>query len=110
MIKDDKLKVLEPIGPATDIAVAEGAVVSRTLVEGAGGTVTLFSFDKGQSLSKHSAPFDAVVAVAEGELELVIGDKTVVLGAGKLVVMPADVPHALKALLPTKMLLTMLKP
>lgn len=110
MIKDDKLKMLEPVGPVTDIAVSDGAVVSRTLVEGSGGTVTLFAFDKGQSLSRHSAPFDAVVAVAEGELELEIGDQVVRLGAGKLVVMPADIPHGLKALQRTKMLLTMLKP
>ena len=110
MIRDEKLKNIQPMAPLHDIEFAPGSVVSKTLLEGPGGTVTLFAFDRGQTLSKHSAPFDALAAVAEGELELEIGDKTVTLRAGQLIVMPADIPHALKALQKTKMLLTMMKP
>lgn len=109
MIKDQKLQNLEPLDVRQDIAVSPHAVVSRTLLEGPSGTVTLFAFDKGQALSKHSAPFDAGVAVAEGELEIEIGDKTVTVGAGRYLIMPAGIPHALKALAPSKMLLSMFK-
>lgn len=110
MIKDEKLQKREGLDLKADIEYSTGSVVSKTLLEGGGGTVTLFAFDGGQALSKHSAPFDAVVLVAEGELELEIGEKTVNLTEGKMIIMPSNVPHALKALKKTKMLLTMLKP
>jgi len=74
-----------------------------------GGTVTLFSFDAGQGLSEHSAPFDALVQILDGEAELKIGGKPVVARQGQLVVMPANVPHAVKAIQRFKMLLTMLR-
>jgi quercetin dioxygenase-like cupin family protein len=110
MIKDEKLQKIEAMDLSADINYSPGSVVSKTLVDGSGGTVTLFAFDQGQSLSKHSAPFDAAVQAVEGELELEIGERTVRLKTGRLVVMPANVPHALKAVQKTKMLLTMLKP
>lgn len=86
-----------------------GSVVSRTLVKNNGGTVTLFSFDAGQELSEHSAPFDAMVQVLDGEVELVIGGENVTAHAGDTVMMPANVPHGLKAVKQFKMLLTMVK-
>ncbi len=88
---------------------SQGAIVSRTLAENAAGTVTLFAFDEGQGLSEHSAPYDALVQVLDGKAELIIGGKSVPASAGKLVIMPADVPHAVRAPQKFKMLLTMLR-
>lgn len=91
------------------IDVAPEAVVSRTLVKNKAGTITLFAFDQGQELSEHSAPFDAFVQVIGGELELTIGGQSVPTRAGEVVLMPADVPHGLKAVEPTRMLLVMIR-
>ena len=88
---------------------ADGAIVSRTLVENDAGTLTLFAFDAGQGLSEHSAPFDAIVQILDGEAELTIGGEAVTAAAGQLVVMPANVPHAVRAPGRFKMLLTMLR-
>lgn len=102
-----------PPGEAADLAqlvkYGDGAVVSRTLAQNDAGTITLFAFDTGQGLSEHSAPFDAVVQVLEGEVELTIGGKAVQASAGQIVIMPANVPHSLKATRRFKMLLTMLR-
>jgi quercetin dioxygenase-like cupin family protein len=87
----------------------EGAVVSRTLVENNAGSVTLFAFDKDQGLSEHTAPFDALVQVVEGEGEFTIGGETHQVGKGQLILMPANIPHALKASTRFKMILTMLR-
>jgi quercetin dioxygenase-like cupin family protein len=87
----------------------DGSVVSRTLVAKPTGTVTLFAFDEGQSLSEHTAPFDALVQMVEGEAEITIAGKPVRAAAGELVLMPANQPHALKALSRFKMLLTMIR-
>jgi len=86
-----------------------GSVVSRTLIKRPVGTVTLFSFDAGQGLSEHTAPFDALVQVLDGEAELTIGGKTVKAEAGESVLMPAGVPHSLHAPKPFKMLLVMVR-
>jgi quercetin dioxygenase-like cupin family protein len=91
------------------VQVAPGAIVSRELARTSGGTVTLFAFDGGQGLSEHTAPFDALVQVVDGELELSIGGAEMRVASGQLVLMPADVPHALHASAPARMLLTMLK-
>lgn len=88
---------------------AEGSVVSKEIAKTGGGTVTLFAFDQGQGLSEHSAPFDALVQVIDGKAELVIGGNTVTAEAGELVVMPANIPHAVQAPRKFKMLLIMLK-
>ena len=85
------------------------SVVSRTLVKKPTGTITLFAFDRGQELSEHSAPFDALVHVLDGEVELTIGGEPVRAVAGELVTMPANIPHAVKAITPFKMLLTMIR-
>lgn len=91
------------------IAIADGAIVSRVLASSAGGNVTLFAFDGGQGLSEHTAPFDALVQVIDGSLELTIGGEDVSAQPGEVVLMPADVPHALRAPEPSRMVLTMLR-
>ena len=91
------------------IEVAEGSIVSRVLARTEGGSVTLFAFDGGQGLSEHTAPFDALVQLLDGALELTIGGEQVALGRSEIVRMPAGVPHALRATEPSRMLLTMLR-
>ncbi len=85
------------------------AVVSRTLMKKATGTVTLFAFDAGQELSEHTAPFDAMVQVLDGQVEVTISGQPMRLTAGQMVIMPANDPHALKAIDPFKMLLVMIR-
>ena len=91
------------------IAYQDGAVVSRTLLKRASGTVTLFAFDQGQGLSEHTAPFDALVHVLDGDAEIVIAGTPHQVAAGDMMLMPANQPHALTARTPFKMLLTMLR-
>ena len=86
-----------------------GSVVSRTLINEKSGTVTLFAFDEGEGLSEHTAPFDALVHVLEGEAEVVVSGKPFPLKQGDIIMMPANEPHALKALARFKMLLTMIR-
>jgi quercetin dioxygenase-like cupin family protein len=85
------------------------AVVSREIVSKSSGTVTLFAFDRGQGLSEHMAPFDALVFVPEGKVEITIEGRPHVLSGGDVIVMPANKPHALKALERFKMLLVMIR-
>lgn len=87
----------------------EGAVVSRTLVKKATGTLTLFAFDQGEGLSEHSTPHDAVVQVLDGTVEVTIGGTPHRVGKGEGLLLPASIPHALKAVTPFKMLLTMIR-
>jgi quercetin dioxygenase-like cupin family protein len=84
-------------------------VVSRTLVKRGTGTVTLFAFDEGQELSEHTAPFDALVQVLDGEAEITISGNAIRARAGEAVLMPANQPHALRAVARFKMLLTMIR-
>ena len=91
------------------VEYGDGAVVSRTLAENSAGTVTLFAFDADQTMSEHTAPFDALVQVFEGEGEFIIGGESCRLGAGQIVLMPANIPHAVRATRRFKMLLTMLR-
>jgi len=84
-------------------------IVSRTLIKRPTGTVTLFAFDAGQELSEHTAPFDALVQVVDGAVELTIGGSPIRLSAGQIVVMPAGIPHAVRAVERFKMLLTMIR-
>jgi quercetin dioxygenase-like cupin family protein len=85
------------------------AVVSRTLIKKPTGTVTLFAFDRGQELSEHTAPFDALVHVLDGEAEIFIAGKPLRVAAGQMVVMPANQPHAVKASARFKMMLVMVR-
>lgn len=91
------------------VEVAPGAIVSRTLMRSDGGNVTAFAFDEGQALTEHSAPFDAMVSLLEGGLVVTIGGTEHALSQGDLIVMPADVPHAVRATAPAKWILVMLK-
>jgi quercetin dioxygenase-like cupin family protein len=87
----------------------EGSVVSRTVIDKKAGTVTLFAFDEGQGLSEHTAPYDALVYILDGEAEVVISGKPIRLKKGELTIMPANEPHALTAVTRFKMLLTMIR-
>ena len=87
----------------------EGSIVSRTIIDKKTGTVTFFAFDKGQGLSEHTAPFDALVYLLDGEAEIVISGKPFRLKAGEMLIMPANDPHALKAITRFKMVLTMIR-
>jgi quercetin dioxygenase-like cupin family protein len=87
----------------------KGAVVSRTLIDKPAGTVTLFSFDKGQGLSEHTAPFDALADILDGEVEITVSGKPSRVRQGEMLIMPANQPHALKALTRFKMMLVMIK-
>jgi quercetin dioxygenase-like cupin family protein len=91
------------------VTYQEASVVSKTLLEKKTGTVTLFAFDKGQGLSEHTAPFDAMVFVLDGVAEIVIAGNPVVVRQGEMLVMPANQPHALKAVERFKMILTMIR-
>ena len=86
-----------------------GAIVSRQITKAEGGNVTLFAFDEGQELSEHTTPFDALVQVLDGEVEIKISGNPYLLIAGQSILMPANHPHALKAIKKFKMLLTMIK-
>jgi quercetin dioxygenase-like cupin family protein len=106
---------MEPFPPAEPRRLAElaayqeGAIVSRVLVKQPAGSVTLFAFDAAQELSEHTTPFDALVQVLDGEGEVTIGGEPHLLRAGEVVLMPANVPHALRAPTRFRMLLTMLR-
>ena len=87
----------------------DGSVVSRTVIQKEVGTVTLFAFDKGEGLSEHTAPFDALVYIVDGEAEVIISGKPHAVKAGEFIIMPADEPHALRAVTRYKMLLVMIR-
>ncbi len=87
----------------------EGSVVSRTIIDKKTGSLTLFAFGEGQGLSEHTAPFDALVYLLDGEAEIVISGKTLHLKEGEMVIMPANKPHALKAMKKFKMILVMIR-
>ena len=87
----------------------EGSVVSRTLIKKKTGTVTLFAFDQDQALSEHTAPFDAMVYILDGKAEIIISGNSNILEKGNMIIMPANEPHALKAIEQFKMMLTMVR-
>lgn len=91
------------------VAYQDGTVVSKTLLEKKTGTVTLFAFAQGQGLSEHTAPFDAMVCVLDGVAEIMIDGNPVTVRQGEMLVMPANTPHALKAVERFKMMLTMIR-
>jgi quercetin dioxygenase-like cupin family protein len=91
------------------VGYQDGSVVSREIISKKTGTVTIFAFDEGQGLSEHTAPFDALVHVFDGEAEISISGKPLRVKQGEMVIMPANQPHALKAIKRFKMMLTMIK-
>ncbi|MDD2529455.1 MAG: cupin domain-containing protein [Lentimicrobiaceae bacterium] len=92
-----------------EINYSEGGIVSMRVLEQKTGNVSLFAFNKGQQLSEHTAPFDAMVQVMEGKAEIIIGGESNHLEAGDTIIMPANIPHSLKASEKFKMVLTMIK-
>ena len=98
-----------PFNLSENVPYAIGSVVSKTLLKKEVGNITLFSFDTGQGLSEHTAPFDAVVYILDGEAQITIGGETQTVAAGEMLVMPAGVAHALHAERHFKMLLIMLR-
>ena len=99
----------EPIRMADHVGYSDGSIVSKTLLDKKTGTLTLFAFDAGQGLSEHISPFDATVQILDGEAVLEIGGKEINVKAGELVIMPANVPHAVTAVKRFKMLLIMIR-
>ena len=91
------------------VAYQDGSVVSRTIMDKETGTVTVFSFDEGEGLSEHTAPFDALVYILDGEAEIIISGEAHTVKAGEMIIMPAHDPHALRAITPYKMLLVMIR-
>ena len=91
------------------VEYAANAIVSKTILDKSAGTITLFAFDKGQKLSEHTAPYDAVVQVIDGLAKLTIDGQGVRVSAGDIIIMPANVPHAVAAEEKFKMLLTMIR-
>lgn len=107
----EKIKTLvaQAVNLADLIDYQAGSVVSRTIIDKKAGTVTLFAFDESQGLSEHTAPYDAMVYVLDGEAEVVISGKPIRLKKGEFVMMPANEPHALSSVTKFKMLLIMIK-
>ena len=97
------------VNTADSLQYQEGSIVSRALIDKKTGTVTLFAFDEGQGLSEHTAPFDALVHLIDGEAEIIISGNPFHLKEGEILIMPAGEPHSLKALKKFKMILTMIR-
>lgn len=91
------------------IEYQNGSIVSKQIIKKPNGNITLFAFDKDESLTEHTSPYEAVVYMVDGEMEITIGGKPYNVKAGEIIVMPPNVPHGLKAAVKSKMLLTMIK-
>lgn len=91
------------------VEYASGGILSKTILKKGTGNISLFSFAKGEALSEHTAPFDAMIQVVDGKGEIIIGGKSFILQAGEAIIMPASIPHAVKAVEKFKMVLTMIK-
>lgn len=91
------------------MAYSDGAVVSKTIIKKSTGNVTLFSFDAGEGLTEHTSPFEALVQVVDGSVEITIGEEPVTVSAGECIILPANIPHSLKATEKFMMLLIMIK-
>ncbi len=98
-----------PVDAASLVEYQDGAVVSRTLIKDPAGTVTLFAFDAGEALSEHTAPFDALLQVIEGAAEVTLAGTAHQMNAGHIILLPATVPHAVRATERFKMMLTMIR-
>lgn len=94
---------------ATLVAYQPGGIVSRQIVKKATGNVTAFAFDAGQELTEHTSPFDALVEVVDGEAEIAVSGKVSRVRSGEMLLLPANVPHAVKAVSRFKMVLTMIR-
>jgi len=91
------------------VEYASGGILSKTVLKKETGNISLFSFARGEALSEHTAPFDAMIQVVDGKGEVIIGGKSFILETGQTIIMPANIPHAVKAVEKFKMVLTMIK-
>lgn len=108
-MEDDKLFYNNKNSLQEAIEYSNDSIVSKTIIDKKNGTVTLFAFDKGQKLSEHSTPYDAMVQIIDGEAEVLINKKINILNKGEAVIMPANIPHAINAKNRFKMMLIMIK-
>ena len=108
-LASNKALMAQAVSLADLIEYQTGSVVSRTLIDKTVGTVTVFAFDESEGLSEHTAPYDALVYVLEGEVEVIISRKPMNVKQGEVIIMPANEPHALKAVSKFKMLLVMVR-
>jgi len=92
-----------------EIQYQDGSIVSRQILKKPNGNITLFAFDKDESLTEHTSPFEAIVYMVDGEMEIKIGGNPYIVKEGELIIMPPDIPHGLTAVKKSKMLLTMIK-
>jgi quercetin dioxygenase-like cupin family protein len=99
----------EIFGFSVSVDYNEGAIVSKTVLKKQTGNISLFAFAKDEALSEHTAPFDALIQVVDGKGEIIIGGKSFFLETGQSIIMPANIPHAVKAIEKFKMVLTMIK-
>jgi len=109
MIDQDLVTVAEVKSLVDMLQYQDGSIVSRVLLKNQGGTVTLFAFDVGEGLSEHTAPFDALVVVTDGEADIEIAGESFQVKQGETIVLPANLPHAVKATAKFKMMLIMLR-
>jgi quercetin dioxygenase-like cupin family protein len=107
--KDNDRLLGQVLNPVDLVGYQAGSVVSRTIVDKSTGTLTLFAFDEGQGLSEHTAPFNALVYLLDGEAEVTLSGKSSDLKEGQMIIMPAHEPHALRAIKRFKMMLVMIK-
>jgi Uncharacterized conserved protein, contains double-stranded beta-helix domain len=96
-------------GFSESVDYSDGGIISKTVLKKETGNISLFSFDKGEALSEHTAPFDAMITVVDGKGEVVIGGKSFILASGQSIIMPANITHAVNAVEKFKMVLTMIK-
>jgi len=109
-MKSSKKNIIAKVlNPLDSIAYGKNAVVSSTIIKKQAGTVTLFSFDRGQGLSEHTAPFDALICIIEGRARIYIAKKPYTVSKGEIIILPANKPHSLKAISKFKMMLVMIK-
>ncbi len=105
----DIIEISKTFVPVESIEYAGGSVVSKTILKKPGGNITLFAFDKGEGLAEHSSPYEALVQLLDGSAEITIGETPYQLHTGQGIILPANIPHSLKANEPFKMMLTMIK-
>ncbi|MCF7824666.1 MAG: cupin domain-containing protein [Candidatus Marinimicrobia bacterium] len=103
------MSLMEPTALLDLVQYQQEAIVSSTIIKRKEGSVTLFAFAEGQALSEHTAPFDALVQILDGQMEITVGDNLHLVFAGQGIILPATIPHALKAIADAKMLLTMIR-
>lgn len=108
-MESNEFKKSEVFSFKDSVEYAAGAIVSKTVLKKQSGNISLFAFDKGEALSEHTASFDALIEVVDGKGEITVGGKPFMLNAGESIIMPANIPHAVRAVERFKMILTMIR-